>query len=44
MHQYAKSYLELFLTIEKEAMINTSKKLGLVMNSLIETKVTSCRE
>ena len=44
IHADAKGHLDLFLIIGYGAMINASKKLGLVTMSSIETEIVACRE
>ena len=44
VHNDAKGHSGIFVTMGKGAIINISKKLGIVTNSSTETKVVSNRE
>ena len=44
VHANGKEHSGLYVMIGKGAMINVLKKLGLVMNSSMETEVVSCGE
>lgn len=44
IHKDVKGYSGLFLTMGKGAIINTSKKIGLAIISLMETEAVACGE
>jgi len=44
VHADGKEYSGLYMMMDKGAIINVSKKLGLVTNSLMETEVVSYSE